>query len=209
MNNTLTVLQHHPAEEIGELGVWAVQHGIALDIHRADLGELPETTHGPCVLLGGPHAVNDGPEWMQRERAWLCAQIALGSPVLGICLGAQLLADALGSRIHRLEHTETGWTRIDFVDGSQLDALQWHEDAFTVPPNGRLLASSDACAQQMFEVGPHVGMQFHPEWNAALVDALNAHFGDESPLPRQTDMAKHRRVAVWFHAWLSRWWMRA
>ncbi|MCW8809278.1 MAG: type 1 glutamine amidotransferase [Rhodanobacter sp.] len=207
MTQRLIVVQHHPAEGIGEIGVWAERHGIALDVHRADLGALPPATDRPCVLLGGPHAVNDAPAWLQREAAWLRGRIAADVPVLGICLGAQLLAHALGGRVHPLDQPETGWTRIDFTDGSTLDALEWHEDSFTLPPGARSLASSEACPQQMFAHGTRrLGLQFHPEWNAALVDTLNAHFGDASPLPRQADAEKHERVARWFHRRLSEWW---
>jgi len=207
MSQRLVVLQHHPAEGVGELGAWADQHGIALEIHRADLGELPRDVRGPCVLLGGPYSVNDGLDWLQRERAWLRERIADGVPVIGICLGSQLLADALDGRVHALDRPETGWTRIDFADGNELDVLQWHEDAFTLPPGARSIASSKVCAHQMFEVGArYIGMQFHPEWNAALVDALNAHFGGESPLPREVDASKHERVAAWFHGRMDGWW---
>jgi len=207
MSQRLIVLQHHPAEGVGELGVWADQHGIALQIHRTDLGELPSDVRGPCVLLGGPYSVNEGPDWLQRERAWLRERIVDGVPVLGICLGSQLLADALGGSVHRLDRPESGWTRIDFADGSELDVLQWHEDAFTLPPGARSIASSNGCAHQMFEAGArHAGMQFHPEWNPSTVAALNAHFGSDSLLPREVDIRKHERVAAWLHAWMDEWW---
>jgi GMP synthase-like glutamine amidotransferase len=205
MNQRLTVLQHHPAEAVGEIGVWAEQRDIALDIHRADLGELPEQAAARCVLLGGPCAVNDPPAWLQREKEWLRRQIARGTPILGICLGSQLLAEALGGAIRALDRPETGWTQIDFADGSQLDALQWHEDTFTLPPGAEALASSAGCAQQLFRRGPHIGIQFHPEWNAELVAALNAHFGDASPLPCVPDAQRHSDVAHWFHALLDVW----
>jgi GMP synthase-like glutamine amidotransferase len=210
VNDRLIVLQHHPAEGVGDLGAWANRNGIEMHVHRADLGELPQALHGPCVLLGGPHAVNAGPGWLQSERAWLRDRLANAAPTLGICLGAQLLADALGGHVHRLARPETGWTRIDFADGSRIDAMEWHEDAFMVPPGARTLASSAACSQQAFESVDkgvrQVGMQFHPEWNAALVASLNAHFGDASPLPRQVDAMKHQRMAAWFHEWLDAWW---
>lgn len=207
MTRRLIIVQHHPVEGVGEIGTWAERHGIALEVHRADLGELPSAVHHPCVLLGGPFAVNDPPDWLQHERAWLRERIADDVPVLGICLGAQVLADALGGRIQPLDCPETGWTRIDFADGSTLDALQWHEDSFTLPPGARSLASSEACPQQMFALGTHyLGIQFHPEWNAALVDELNAHFGDASPLPRHADVARYARMAKWLDQQLDEWW---
>lgn len=211
MNTWLYVLQHHPVEGVGELGIWASQHDIALETYRADLGELPHAADHPCVLLGGPYSVNDGPGWLQREREWLRKRVADGAPLLGICLGAQLLADALGGRVHALSRPEQGWTTIDFAaDGNQLDVLQWHSDGFTLPPGARSLASSDACPHQLFSAGTNrLGIQFHPEWNATLVDALNAHFEAQSPLPRYVDTEKHEQVARWFHRQLDEWWASA
>lgn len=207
MSQRLIVLQHHPVEGVGEIGTWAARHGVALEIHRADLGELPADTGCPCVLLGGPHAVNDAPAWLQREAQWLRGRVAAQVPVLGICLGAQLLAHVLGGEIHPLDHAETGWTRIELADGGELEVLQWHQDSFTLPPGARALAASAACPRQMFALGKrHLGMQFHPEWNATLVAALNAHFGDASPLPRDAEAGRHQRVAHWFHQRLSAWW---
>jgi len=207
MTQRLIVLQHHQAEGVGEVSTWAERRGVTLEVHRTDLGQLPAVTHHPCLLLGGPYAVNHAPAWLERERAWLRERIADEIPVFGICLGAQLLADALGAKIHTLDHGEAGWTLIHFSDGSSLHALQWHEDSFTLPPGARSLASSERCAQQMFALGTrYLGVQFHPEWNAALVDALNAHFGDDSPLPHHADTKKFARVAKWLDQQLDEWW---
>lgn len=206
MSQRLTVVQHHPAESVGEIGGWADRHGIALDIHRADLDDLPQDPIDRCVLLGGPCAVNDPPAWLLREKQWLRSRLPNGTQVLGICLGSQLLAEALGGTVHALDRPETGWTQIDFTDGTQVAALQWHEDTYSLPPGAEQLASSVACAQQMFRIGKHIGIQFHPEWNATLVDALNAHFGDASPLPRTSDGQRHSAVTRWFHKVMDAWW---
>lgn len=209
MNKSLVVVQHHPVEGVGELARWAAQNGIELDVHRADLGMLPGGLDAPCVLLGGPYAANDGLDWLQRERAWLRGRIADPAPMLGICLGAQLVADAMGADVYALDRPETGWTTIDFADGSErLDVLQWHHDGFTLPPGAQLLASSSACPHQIFRVGPNMGIQFHPEWNAGMVDALNAHFGNDSPLPRHSDTHRHDHVTAWFHQQMDIWWLR-
>ena len=207
MSQRLIVMQHHPAEGVGEIAVWAQRRDVALEVHRADLGQIPAVTHHPCLLLGGPYAVNHAPAWLEHERTWLRERIVDEVPVFGICLGAQLLADALGAKIQTMDQAETGWTGIDFSDGSALDALQWHEDSFTLPPGARLLARSERCAQQMFALGTrYLGVQFHPEWNAALVDQLNAHFGNESPLPRHVDEARFARMAKWLDQQLDEWW---
>jgi len=143
MSKRLTVVQHHPAEGVGEIGAWADRHGIALDMHRADLGDLPHDAlpNGMvhrCVLLGGPCAANDPPAWLLHEKQWLRSQLAGGTQVLGICLGSQLLAEALGGSVHALDRPETGWARIAFADGTQCDALQWHEDTYSLPPGAEL-----------------------------------------------------------------------
>lgn len=203
----LIVVQQHPAEGVGEIAAWAARRGVTLDMYRADLGQLPATVHHPCLLLGGPHAVKHPPAWLEHERAWLRERVVDEVPVFGICLGAQLLANALGATIHTLDHAETGWTRIHFSDGGALDALQWHEDSFTLPPGARPLAHSELCAQQMFASGTrHIGVQFHPEWNATLVDELNAYFGEASPLPRQLDEDRFARMAKWLDQQLDEWW---
>ncbi|HEY2346408.1 MAG TPA: type 1 glutamine amidotransferase [Xanthomonadaceae bacterium] len=205
MDERLVVVQHHPAEGIGELGVWADRNGIALDVVRADLDALPPSSKWPCVLLGGPYSVNAAPGWLRHEKLWLHEAVAADTAILGICLGSQLLAEALGGRVHPMQEPETGWTRIAFDDGSAFDALQWHEDTFTRPPGSESLACSAACVSQVFRLGNRIGIQFHPEWNAALVVDLNAHFGADSPLPRDIDHERHARVAVWFHRLLDDW----
>ncbi len=205
---TLSVVQHHAAEGPGELAVWAEARGLRLNVHRADLDALPAITADPVLLLGGPYPLQGGPEWLQRERRWLRQRLAAGAPVFGICLGAQLLAEALGGEVFMLPESEEGWTRVDFDDGAQMDVLQWHDDSFTLPPAATLHARSKRGTHQYFTHGEcSVGVQFHPEWNAASVQALNDHFGASSPLPRadDDDAAKHFAVAAWFHNRLDRW----
>jgi GMP synthase-like glutamine amidotransferase len=83
--------------------------------------------------------------------------------------------------------------------------MQWHEDGFSLPPSAKSLASTATCPHQMFASGNRIGIQFHPEWNAQLVATLNAHFGDDSPLPREVDADRHERVSRWFHGQLDAW----
>jgi len=211
MNNEmrgLNLIQHHPAEGPGAIAEWAESRGLPLNIFRADLGQLPPVSAQPLILLGGPYESNAGPTWLEAERQWLAGCLDQNAAVFAICLGAQLLALALGANVRRMEATETGWTSVKFADGQKLNVLEWHEDAIDLPPGAQLLASSDQCEQQMYRVGPaRVGLQFHPEWNAASVATLNAHFADESPLPRgEADSAAHAAVFEWLQATLDEWW---
>ncbi|RON42612.1 GMP synthase [Pseudomonas frederiksbergensis] len=205
----LNLIQHHPAEGPGAIAEWAQWRGIRLNIFRADLGQLPTVGAGPVIVLGGPYESNAGPRWLEAERQWLAASLEQGAAVFAICLGAQLLALSLGGKVRRMARPETGWTCVSFADGQQLNVLEWHEDAIDLPPDAQLLASSEACEQQMYRVGPtRVGLQFHPEWNAESVKLLNEHFGDESPLPRgQDDSAAHAAVFGWLQETLDHWWV--
>lgn len=202
----LNLIQHHPAEGPGAIAEWAQLRGITLKVFRADLGQLPPTGAAPVILLGGPYESNAGPEWLEDERQWLAASLEQGAAVFAICLGAQLLALSLGGNVRRMARPETGWTTVSFADGQVLNVLEWHEDAIELPPGAQLLASSEACEQQMYQVGPkRVGLQFHPEWNAQSVVFLNEHFGDESPLPRgRDDGVEHAAVFEWLRGcWIS------
>ena len=208
---TLNLIQHHPAEGPGAIAIWAESRGLALNVFRADLGQLPPVSADPVILLGGPYESNAGPAWLEAERQWLAGTLELGGAVFAICLGAQLLALSLGGNVRRMDQTETGWTRVTFIDGQTLKALEWHEDAIDLPPAAQLLASSALCAQQMYRAGPtRLGLQFHPEWNAESVALLNAHFGDESPLPRgEQETEAYAAVAAWLEATLDEWWAAA
>lgn len=211
MNNEmrgLNLIQHHPAEGPGAIAEWAELRGLPLNVFRADLGQLPPVSTQPLIVLGGPYESNAGPVWLEAERQWLAGCLDRGAAVFAICLGAQLLALGLGGNVRRMDRTETGWTSVTFADGQELKVLEWHEDAIDLPPGAQLLASSDQCEQQMYRVGPaRVGLQFHPEWNAESVATLNAHFADESPLPRgEPDSAAHAAVLDWLQATLDKWW---
>ncbi|WP_019689600.1 type 1 glutamine amidotransferase [Pseudomonas fluorescens] len=206
-STSLNLIQHHPAEGPGAIDDWAESRGLTLKVFRADLGQLPPAGAAPVIILGGPYEASAGPQWLAEERKWLAASIAQGAPVFAICLGAQLLALSLGGNVRRMARTETGWTTVTFADGRALNVLEWHEDAIDLPPDARLLASSVQCEQQMYAVSStRVGLQFHPEWNAESVALLNAHFGEESPLPRdQNDNAAYRLVFDWLQATLDEW----
>jgi GMP synthase-like glutamine amidotransferase len=203
--NAFAVIQHHPAEGPGELQGWADARGIQLVIYRADLGQLPETCSAPVILLGGPYPALTGPAWLEGERQWLREVLALGAPVFGICLGAQMLALTLGGTMHQMKTPETGWSTVRFGNGEQLEVLQWHDDHFSIPLAATLLASNGFCPQMYSSGGTRVGMQFHPEWNADSIRELNAFFGKESPLTTVHDASKFARLSAWLHIQMDNW----
>ncbi|MCB0879415.1 MAG: type 1 glutamine amidotransferase [Thermoleophilia bacterium] len=174
-------IQH--SERVRALSVadWAAARGIDLRIIRVDRGEpLPAAPLVQrLVVLGGAMMTDEVDEhpWLVLEREWLRAVVEHGeAKVLGICLGSQLLAEALGGSVERAEVPEVGWQRIVRTEAGddhpvlaalprEFDAMQWHYDAWTLPPGAALAATSDGCATQAFTYGEDVlAVQFHPEF---------------------------------------------
>ena len=125
------------------------------------------------VLYGGADNVTGGPPWLQREIAWVREAVDDGVPVLGLCLGGQLLAAALGAPVTRVATPEIGWHPAWLTDagrddpvlsavGERFVACQWHSWTFALPQGATLLALSAACPQA-FRHGRSIGVQFHPE----------------------------------------------
>lgn len=160
---------------------WAAERGIDLRVIRVDmLGALPPAALVErLVVLGGGMNTDQADEhaWIDIERDWLRELVQLGrARVLGICLGSQLLAEALGGTVARADVPEIGWQRIErTVDGSadpvfsalpaEFESMTWHGDAWTLPPGARLVATSRGCPTQAFAWGDRVhALQFHPEF---------------------------------------------
>jgi GMP synthase (glutamine-hydrolysing) len=183
----ILVLQHVACEPPGTYTPFLVKRGevvtVALDRDGAgalgtlDLGEL-----AAVVAMGGPMGVYEADQhpWIPVEVDFIAAVVAAGIPVLGVCLGAQLLAAALGGEVFRGPRPEVGIEVVrlgpraggDPVLGglpAEFPVLQWHSDTFTLPDGALLLASSDAYRHQAFCVGSAYGLQFHAEtdWDLA------------------------------------------
>ncbi|WP_061237686.1 type 1 glutamine amidotransferase [Ectopseudomonas composti] len=188
------VLQHVPFEDVGSMAEWLQARGAELRYTRffeAD-AQLPDP--GSCdliVAMGGPMSVNDEAElpWLIEEKAFLRQAIDAGVAVLGICLGAQLIASALGARVQPNAVAEIGWFPVwraestgedSFVFPDRIELLHWHGETFELPEGARLLASSEACRHQAFQLGRRViGLQCHPEMTPAIVADLLHQCADE------------------------------
>jgi GMP synthase-like glutamine amidotransferase len=155
-----------------------------LDTWRAWQEPPPEDGYDAIVLYGGVPNVADGLPWMRDELAWLRERLDDGAPVLGLCLGSQLLATALGAEVARSRPPEIGWHPVELTAAGRedpvvgalperFDALQWHSWTFTLPDGADLLATSAACPQA-FRHGRRWGVQFHPEVDRATLDGWNA-----------------------------------
>lgn len=183
----ILVLQHSKMSDAGHLGAALRAHGQRIRTVRIDLGEaLPpdlDDVHG-LVSLGGPQSANDGAAWVAQELALIREAHGRGIPFLGLCLGAQMLAKALGGEVARMERPELGWTAVRTASIGVEDVLhagigweQWvfesHGEHVARPPEGAtLVMKGTACAVQAFRVGAlSYGIQYHPEWTRETITA--------------------------------------
>jgi GMP synthase-like glutamine amidotransferase len=185
--------QHVPFEGPGSIGPWLEARGWSIRTTRLfDEPILPELDDVDLlVVLGGPMSVNDEPTlpWLAPEKAFVRAAIAAGKPVLGICLGAQMIASALGARVYPNAVKEIGWFPVHGVPGSDdggfvfppsVEVFHWHGETFDLPDGALRLASSPACINQAFRVGrATIGLQFHLETTPESAREIVAHCRDE------------------------------
>ena len=172
------VLQHVPFEDIGSMRGWLAARGASVEYTRFfDPGAtLPGLKDIDLIIaMGGPMSVNDESRlpWLRAEKQFLRDAVARGVPVIGVCLGAQLIASALGARVRPNRCREIGWFDIEAVDGGgddlfafpdRVKVFHWHGETFDLPPGAAHLARSAACRNQAMQVGRRaLGFQFHLE----------------------------------------------
>jgi GMP synthase-like glutamine amidotransferase len=171
--STGLVLQTQDDCPPGLLGDWAAANGFALEVVRVDRDEPPDPRGAAFAAVLGSEASVAIPEhdWIRPTVEWVRAADAAGTPVLGICFGAQVLAAALGGRVLRLPRPEIGWVQIESADPDRVVSgpwLEWHEDALELPPLAYELARN-AFGVQAFCHCRHLAVQFHPEVTAPIV----------------------------------------
>ncbi len=176
--------RHIPNEDIGHIGPVLESRGIIVD--RVDLylgAPVPDIAGAAgLIFMGGPMSVNDPLPWVEIETGLIRQAIERRIPVFGVCLGAQLIAKAMGAEVRRAACEEIGWFDIRMTPGAAADplfqglptsfpVLQWHNETFDIPSGGTLLATSELCPNQAFRVGESAyGIQFHPEVTPAMID---------------------------------------
>jgi GMP synthase-like glutamine amidotransferase len=173
------VLEHEPDAPAALLAAWAADRGVALEVVAAG-APIPDPAGRPFLVSLGSEAsaFDDEVPWMAAERGALDRALEHDVPVLGICFGAQHLARALGGAVAPAARPEVGWLDVETSAPEVVPPgpwLQWHRDAFAPPPGAELLARSSVCPQA-FRIGPHLGVQFHPEVTAEVVADWVAHY---------------------------------
>lgn len=200
------VVQHMAGEGPGLIGVLARQRGLPLDVRRMDLGEaLPDADAvAALVVLGGTMGAYEAvahPHLLDEQQL-IEEVVERGLPVLGICLGSQLVAAALGGRVYPGPAPEVGVGEVTLTDdgaddpllgpaGRKFPAFHWHGDTFDPPPGAVHLASTRACKHQAFRVGDRVwGLQFHIELDVGLAREW------ATLLPRGASPTEPQRAAI-------------
>jgi len=184
----IAIFQHEPDAPPAFFETWLSAQGLPFSILRIDRGErvpaVPTAFSGLC-FMGGGMSVNDPLPWIDDECALIRAADAAGVPVIGHCLGGQLLAKAFGAPVTRNPVKELGWQRLSVTDSevaaqwlgddahTQAEWFQWHGDTFALPAGARNFLASALCPHQAYVIEragfAHLGMQFHCEMTPPLV----------------------------------------
>ena len=191
----IQVFQHVPFEGPAGIADWARSRGHSLALTHPYRGDpMPALEDfDRLVVMGGPMGIYDEDDhpWLAVEKDLLRAAVAAGKCIVGVCLGAQLLADVLGARVYRNPHREIGWLPIELTPEGIADPVfgplapgltvyHWHGDTFPLPPGALHLARSAGCEHQAFLYGGRIlGLQFHLETTAESLAALAHHCADE------------------------------
>lgn len=177
------VLQHQLPENIAYLGTWLKKHNIEFVIFNAEVDkEFPSSIepYSALAVLGGAMSAND-PLLSNKQAEILILQAMYRDiPVIGHCLGGQLMAKALGAKISQSPKPEIGWQKIKYVEDPLVAewfgtnpsdiVIQWHYETFDIPRGAKLLAGNESCPNQAFSIGKHLAMQFHIEIDKKKLD---------------------------------------
>ena len=221
MSQKVLLVLHQATSDPGRVGEPIRTRGFELDMRIPAIGEpLPKTLkdHAAAVIFGGPMSANDDHEEFIREETKLIDLILKSeTPYLGICLGAQIMARALGARVAEHEEglREIGYYQLTPTDEGRhlfknpMMAYQWHREGFEVPNGGVLLASGDFFPNQAYKVGANAyGIQFHPE----VTEAMNRRWAtktahmltDPGTQSKETQLEGRRKYDAEMSNWLDR-----
>ncbi len=178
----VAIFRHSPTEGPGYFATFLDAHRIPWKLVRVDSGEpLPASPSefSGLVFMGGPMSVNDDLPWIRDVLGLINTATQSDIPVLGHCLGGQLMSKALGGKVTRNGVKEIGWGKVAVADSAaarewfgatrEFSGFHWHGETFTIPPQATHLAESPYCANQAFALGKHLGMQCHVEMTPELI----------------------------------------
>ena len=229
------ILQHLSSDGPAYLATWLQREGLAYDVRDAEAGQSYPAhmgEHGALAVLGGEMSANDSLPMLRQAETLILDAMARGIPVIGHCLGGQLMARALGARVGPSPAPEIGWHTMRlqptalatawFGEVAEPTVFQWHEEAFALPAGATGLACSDACPHQAFAIGPHLAMQFHVELDEeklrrwATLDSPRYHALQRQHATVQSGAAMCDSLSRWlpqqqaladriYTCWIARW----
>ena len=225
MQQPILIILHQEHSTPGRIGN-ALRHlGYTLDVRRPRFGDaLPATLadHAAAIIFGGPMSANDEDDFIRREIDWISVPLESDKPFLGICLGAQMCARALGGRVfrHPSGHAEIGYYPIRptaaglaLVDPWPEQVYQWHREGFDLPRGTELLAEGDMFEVQAFRYRRAFALQFHPDVTHAMMHRWTVTGHDRLEMPGAKPRAAHfadREVydfsaRAWLGLFLGHW----
>jgi GMP synthase-like glutamine amidotransferase len=199
------VLQHVSYEDLGSIATWLEERQAEISYTRFfEAYNLPTLDSiDLLIVLGGPMSVNDEGKlpWLAHEKQFIRDVIAREIPLLGICLGAQLIANAMGASVYRNPIKEIGWLPVHAVPTpsgtlhlpNELIAFHWHGETFDLPPGAVHCAESNSCKNQAFQLNRNaIGLQFHLETTVenalALLDNCRNELVPGPAIQRERDL---------------------
>lgn len=205
----LHIIQSDPEVPAGVIAELLSEWQVSFRTVRTDLGEALPDASDAVIVLGGAMGVHDEDRhpFLRPLKQFMRERLAAGMPLLGTCLGGQLLAEVAGGTVSSNSRGEKGLVEIALTGSAAADplfkgidsrfrAFQWHNDSFSIPPGGVHLAASPACPGQAFRSDSAWGLQFHPEVDAAIVAAWSRRAGADDRFSREfaPAAADHREL---------------
>lgn len=211
----VAIFRHFPTEGPGYFATFLEANGVPWQLVAVDAGDAvpadPQAFSGLC-FMGGPMSVNDDLPWIEQACTLIRAADAACIPVVGHCLGGQLMAKALGGRVTRNPVKEIGWGEATVDEGDVAHqwlgdfrgkgtVFQWHGESFSIPPGATRLMRNEWCNNQMFVHGPHLAMQCHVEMTPEMIATWCEVWEDEVkglatlPPPVQTPQQMQQETA--------------
>ena len=201
----VAIFRFSPTEGPGHFAEWSDSRGLACELIAVDQGEdVPHDARAfsGIVMMGGPMSANDELPWSAPLSDLLRGAVAAEVPVLGHCLGAQILAKALGAPVSRAAVPEIGWGEVQVVGDdawfgqrTAFTAFQWHYDAFALPQGAMRLLTNAHNPNQAFALGKHIGLQCHIEMTRSMVEVWCR--AGAAELPARSSASKQSRDDIY------------
>lgn len=187
-------LEHEPFEGLANIAVWAKSKGHSITrtllFNNEELPDIDEFDW--LIIMGGSMNIYEEEKypWLKEEKSFIAEAIASKKIVLGVCLGAQLIADVLGGKVTKNKYREIGWFPVKLTKEAKkssifstlpekFTAFHWHGDTFKIPHGALKIAESDACSNQAFELGRAIGLQFHLDYSKESINLMFKNCGNE------------------------------